>query len=226
MSRTTPLQATEARFSERTRISGGTSVPAGGHLPLAALFFLSGWAAILYQIVWQRTLFAVVGINIEAVTLIVAEFMLGLGIGSLVGGRLSRAAPNASLRWFAVIELAIAAFGAISLPLLRTAGEWAVAAPALLGALGMFLLLAVPTLGMGATLPLLVNHRVGLSGNVGWSVGSLYFVNTLGSAVAAFVAVAGLMGALGQQAVVWLAVGCNLAVAFFALLLHARRGHP
>ena len=53
---------------------------------LALLFFVSGWSAILYELVWQRTLFATVGINIEAVTLIVTEFMLGLGIGSLLGG--------------------------------------------------------------------------------------------------------------------------------------------
>jgi hypothetical protein len=82
-----------------------------------------------------------------------------------------------------------------------------------------FALLALPTLAMGATLPLLVNYRVGRSGNVGYSVGSLYFVNTLGAAVAAFAAVAYLMGALGQQGAVWAAVGCNVLVASCAILL-------
>jgi spermidine synthase len=204
----------------RTNLQARAGAPFGGHGALTILFFLSGWAAILYQIVWQRTLFAIVGINIEAVTLIVTEFMLGLGLGSLLGGRLSRAGPAESLRRFAVIELSIAAFGAVSLPLLRAAAGWTATAATLTGALGTFLLLAIPTLGMGATLPLLVGHRVGLSGNVGWSVGSLYYANTLGSAVAAFVAVVALMGTLGQQGVIWVAVGCNLAVALGALFLH------
>jgi spermidine synthase len=203
-----------------------SETPSARHGALTLLFFFSGWAAILYQIVWQRTLFAIVGINIEAVTLIVTEFMLGLGLGSLLGGRLSRAGPRESLRRFAGIELSIAAFGAVSLPLLRSAAGWTATAETVISALGTFLLLAVPTLGMGATLPLLVGHRVELSGNVGWSVGSLYYANTLGSAAAAFVAVVTLMGTLGQQGVIWVAVGCNLAVALGALLLHRRSSRP
>lgn len=188
---------------------------------LTLLFFVSGWSAILYELVWQRTLFAVVGINIEAVTLIVTEFMLGLGIGSLVGGWLSRRVRGAALYWFAALELGIAAFGAVSLPLLRTVGGWALQAPPVVMPMTTFALLAVPTLAMGATLPLLVNYRVGRSGNVGYSVSSLYFVNTLGAAAAAYSAVVFLMGALGQQGVVWSAVGCNVLVASSAILLSA-----
>src|SRR5579863_2054049 len=53
------------------------------------LFFLSGFPALLYQIVWQRALFTLYGVNIESVTMIVTVFMLGLGVGSLAGGWLS-----------------------------------------------------------------------------------------------------------------------------------------
>jgi len=51
------------------------------------LFFLSGFPALLYQIVWQRALFTLYGVNIESVTMIVTVFMLGLGLGSLAGGQ-------------------------------------------------------------------------------------------------------------------------------------------
>ena len=47
------------------------------------LFFFSGFPALLYQIVWQRALFTLYGVNIESVTIIVSVFMLGLGLGSL-----------------------------------------------------------------------------------------------------------------------------------------------
>jgi spermidine synthase len=53
------------------------------------LFFLSGFPALIYQIVWQRALFALYGVDIESATLIVTIFMLGLGLGSLAGGWLS-----------------------------------------------------------------------------------------------------------------------------------------
>src|SRR2546427_2232945 len=53
---------------------------------LCVLFFLSGFPALLYQVVWQRALFTIYGVNIESVTVVVSAFMLGLGLGSLVGG--------------------------------------------------------------------------------------------------------------------------------------------
>ncbi len=57
---------------------------------LGPAFLASGFAALIYQVVWQRVLFAVFGINIEAVTVVVTAFLLGLGFGSLLGGHLSR----------------------------------------------------------------------------------------------------------------------------------------
>ena len=50
---------------------------------------VSGAAALLYQVVWQRALFSVYGVNIESITIVVTGFMLGLGLGSLLGGQLS-----------------------------------------------------------------------------------------------------------------------------------------
>jgi hypothetical protein len=186
---------------------------------LALLFFVSGASAILYELVWQRTLFAAVGINIEAVTLIVTEFMLGLGMGSLVGGQLSRSVRERAPYWFAGIELGIGAFAAASLPLIRYVGHWTGTGPPLLMPLTTFALLALPTIAMGATLPLLVNYRVGRSGNVGYSVGSLYYVNTVGAAFAALASVLFLMGACGQQGVIWVGVSGNVIVAVCASFL-------
>ena len=180
---------------------------------LFPLFFLSGFAAILYQVVWQRTLFAVVGINVEAVTLIVTTFILGLGLGSLAGGRLSRSEPASLIRRFAAVELGIGGFGLISLPLMHVIGAWTTSLSPLATGLVTFLILLVPTLGMGATLPILVAYHVRRSGNVGTAVGGLYFINTLGSAVAALAASYVLMQLLGQARVIWAAAACNILVA-------------
>ena len=75
---------------------------------------------------------------------------------------------------------------------------------------------------MGATLPLLVAHSVRRSGNVGRSVGVLYFVNTLGSALASAVAVFVLLGNLGQRRTVAVAASLNLLVSALAFVQHTR----
>ena len=96
---------------------------------------------------------------------------------------------------------------------MRSAGMWTAGLSPVASGMVTFAILLVPTLGMGATLPILVAYRVRSSGNVGTAVGDLYCANTLGSAVAALAAAYGLMRALGQSGVVWLAVICNLTVA-------------
>ena len=53
---------------------------------LFLLFFISGFAALIYQIIWQRALFAIYGINVQSITIIVSAFMLGLGLGSICVG--------------------------------------------------------------------------------------------------------------------------------------------
>src|SRR5271167_2220960 len=71
---------------------------------LSALFFCSGMPALIYQIVWQRALFSIYGVNAESVAVIVSAFMLGLGLGSLAGGWFSARFPRRSLLIFGLAE--------------------------------------------------------------------------------------------------------------------------
>src|ERR1700733_3701968 len=120
------------------------------------LFFLSGFPALIYQIVWQRTLFSIYGVNIESVTIVVSAFMLGLGLGSLAGGRVSKSPTAPLLLLFGGIELGIAAYGMASLPLFHAVSRFSAGAPPLETGVLSFAMVVVPTLLMGATLPLLV----------------------------------------------------------------------
>ena len=47
---------------------------------LGAVFFLSGGVALVYQLVWQRALFVMYGLDVVSVTLVVTSFLLGLGL--------------------------------------------------------------------------------------------------------------------------------------------------
>ncbi|MDJ0975033.1 MAG: fused MFS/spermidine synthase [Planctomycetota bacterium] len=184
---------------------------------LFVLFFVSGFPALLYQVVWQRALFSIYGINVESVTIVVSAFMLGLGLGSLLGGWWSARPGVRRLFAFGVVEVAIGAFGWVSLAAFAAVGEATAGAGTLATGLFTFLLVLVPTIGMGATLPLLTAHLVDRSGNVGTSVGALYFVNTLGSAVACFAAGLFLLGWLGQAGAVRLAAVLNLTIGIVVL---------
>jgi len=79
--------------------------------PIYLLFFLSGFPALIYQIVWQRTLFAIYGVNVESVTIVVSAFMLGLGIGSFAGVYLTRNPRVPRLLLFCAVEIGTAAYG-------------------------------------------------------------------------------------------------------------------
>src|SRR5690349_8532116 len=183
---------------------------------LCVLFFFSGFPALIYQLTWQRALFLIFGVNIESVTIVVTAFMLGLGFGSLAGGWLSKPRGIPLLPLLAAIETLTAAFGLVSLPLIRKVGDIAIGLSLPATAIASLALVVAPTLLMGATLPLLVGHLARRSGNTGSAVGLFYYVNTLGAGAACFVCALLLFPLLGMIGSIYVAAGINAAVALGA----------
>lgn len=146
--------------------------------------------------------------------------MLGLGLGSLAGGWLSRRRDIPLLPLLATIEIFTGSFGLFSLTIFDRVGILTAGAPLFVIAAINLGLVALPTLLMGATLPLLVAHLVRATGRVGSSVGQLYYVNTLGAAFACFVATLALFPFFGMQGSIYVAVALNAAVATGALVAH------
>src|SRR4051812_25924584 len=91
-------------------------------LRIAAAFFLSGIAALIYQVIWQRLLFVVVGVDLESVTIVVSTYMMGLGLGALIGGWLADRMPERILLIFCGVEAGIAVFGLMSVDLILGLG--------------------------------------------------------------------------------------------------------
>src|SRR5580658_6079569 len=120
----TTLEFSETRGKARQigRLDAWTRV-------LCVLFFFSGFPALIYQLSWQRALFRIFGVNIESVTIVVTAFMLGLGLGSLAGGLLSRRRDIPLLPLLAAIEFATAAFGVVSLRIFDGVGALVVGLP-------------------------------------------------------------------------------------------------
>ena len=186
------------------------------------VFLFSGFPALIYQIVWERALFAIYGVNVESVTVVVTGFMLGLGLGSLAGGYLSKLRNAPLLALFACAEMITAVYGGFSLRLFHLAAGYSAGSSLAVTSLISFALLLLPTMLMGSTLPLLVEFAVRRSGNVGRSLGELYFVNTIGSAAACFLAAGVTMRLLGQSGSIALAATMNAAVGLTVLAMYLR----
>jgi predicted membrane-bound spermidine synthase len=192
---------------------------------LPAMFFASGAAALIYQVVFSKALTYVFGSMSTATNTVLATYMGGIALGTWLGGllapRLRR--PVAA---YAVCEVLIAIYCAASpwvFDLVRNAyvalafGQTPDAAGLLplrvmLGGAGLL----VPTMLMGLTLPILVSHFEHHKGAIGVSVGKLYAANTLGAATGALMTGYFVLPALGVHRTTLLAVALNLLVAYFA----------
>jgi spermidine synthase/MFS family permease len=191
---------------------------------LCILFFFSGFPALIYQLTWQRSLFRIFGVNTESVTIVVTAFMLGLGLGSLAGGWISKRRNVKALLLLGLIELMTAVFGVISLTIFEQVGQLVADLPMVAVAAINLLLVLVPTLLMGATLPILVSFLAKTSGQIGSAVGTLYFVNTLGAGVACLVCATIIFPFSGMHAAIWIAAGINVVVGTGAIVVH--RANP
>lgn len=189
---------------------------------IAVLFLISGFSALIYQVVWQRVLFTTFGVNSESVTVIVSVFMFGLGVGSLAGGYLQKKFPRHLLHLFLLLEISIGLFGLASLDLIHSIGHTHGSDSPISLLFRVYAILAIPTLLMGATLPILVAFLQGYFRNIGKTVGLLYAFNTIGSAIAAFFTVEMLFVFFGQQTTVLIAALCNFATAYLILNASAK----
>lgn len=190
------------------------------------VFFLSGFAAVLYQVIWQRLLVFFSGADVYSITIIVAAFMAGLGLGNMAGGKLAdRLDPRASLRAFAAAELAIGVFGFLSKFLFYDVLY--VRFPHLgdtlaVSSMVLFMSLLVPTALMGLSLPLLSRALTPAVADAGRIIGSLYGWNTLGAAAGAFMTTWILIPNIGLDGALWCGAVSNVVCAAGAFAIGAR----
>lgn len=198
---------------------------------VAALLFLSGATALVYELVWSKYLGNVLGNSGQAHAVVLATFMGGLALGASVFGRTADRVKN-PLALYGLLELGVALY-ALAFPYVLGALEalWLVLAPLVPDGwrvaprlLVASLSLVVPTLLMGGTLPALVRHFASSLAGVQRELARLYAVNSLGAAVGVFVAGTSLVPAVGLAASARGAAALNIVLALAALAL-ARR-HP
>jgi spermidine synthase len=195
---------------------------------LALCFFLSGLGSLALEVVWTRQMRLVFGSTTLAASTILVAYMLGLGIGGLLGGRLSRRVRD-GVRLYGWMEIGIGAY-ALAVPVAfawfpEANRAWLYALPFWPAALARFalalLVLLVPTILMGATLPLLVAALARHDPRVGRSTALLYGLNTLGAVAGVFVATFVLFPRLGLTGTSLFGAGLDAAVGVLALAVVA-----
>jgi len=149
----------------------GTDFSLSGRAGILILFsfFLSGGAALVFEVLWLRLITLFSGHTTMATSAVLTAFMAGLALGAFLGGRAAdRLAPPRLLRLYGMLELSIGITGLLSKPAIAIVGALAID----LGALSLppvlqsltyfilsFVLLLIPTTLMGATLPVLTRWR-------------------------------------------------------------------
>ncbi len=201
---------------------------------LLLFFFGSGTSALVYQVLWHRQLSLVLGVTVYATTTVLAAFMMGLAIGSAIGGRLAERVP-APLRAFGVVEIAIGitAFstqfllgGVASVyPALSDVVPTGLGVATLVRFVCATAVLVIPTVLMGMTFPLMLKGAVSQTASTHRRIGWFYAANTTGAVTGALLTGFVLVGGIGMRASFAVAAAMNILVGVGTILL-ARRFTP
>ncbi|QOC22512.1 fused MFS/spermidine synthase [Wenzhouxiangella sp. AB-CW3] len=198
---------------------------------LAALFFASGFAALVYQVLWVRELGLLFGSTAQAAALAIAVFFAGIAAGGWFWGRRARrlASGLAAFGWLEVAVAATAlghfvlldAYQALYPALYPVIGDVPIADTLFKILLAALILFPVSFL-MGGTLPVLGQYLIRQPAELGRLGSLLYAVNTGGAAFGALAAGFVLPVWLGFAGAYGVAVLLDLTVGLLALWL-ARR---
>ena len=193
------------------------------------LFFLSGAAGLIYQLVWVRKLVLIFGNTTYATSSILTAFMGGLALGSYLIGKYADRIKT-PLRFYGYLEFGIGVSAVAILyffiPISDAIYVW------LFNVIGnngfvfnvvrfllSIIILIIPTTLMGGTLPVISKYLIKTSGEFGQRLGRLYGFNTLGAVLGAFLTGFLLISAFGVNTTMWIAIVMNLVIGIAALLL-------
>jgi predicted membrane-bound spermidine synthase len=209
-------------------VSAADTVSAMLKALVTAIFFASGAASLILQVIWFKQLQFVLGSTTLSVSVAVASFFFGLSVGSAFGGQAADTVAR-PLRIYGFLELTLAL---VSLAVTAFLSRWSIwvgwLSPMLdLGSavrLPLIVLLSLatlslPTMLMGATLPFLVRFLARSRTELANQVGLLYGFNTLGAAIGALAAgfiLIGLLGITGSSlfaSIVYVCVGGSSLIA-------------
>ena len=191
--------------------------------------FLSGFAAMVYEIAWIRLLSLVLGSSTYSFSLMLAAFISGLTLGSLlISVRLFSRFDSYLL--FGLAEMGIALSAILTFPLYERLPYHFLKLTGILVRLphtfwlyeslqfGLcFSLMLLPTLFFGMTLPLVSRIGSRRLADVGREVGGVFAANTAGTVLGATLSGLLFLPALGVKRLLELGVAINIVIGILTL---------
>ena len=199
-----------------------------GNNLLFFLVFISGFASLIYQLIWTRLLGLVFGVSSLAVATVVGVFLLGLGLGSYFVGKWAERSPN-PLKLYMLIELAIAGLSIFSYAIVSfldvyqyiyeiSYNSFDLYGISIIRLLMSVIILLPPVFAIGGTLPLLSKYYLTSTETLGSNFSRIYFLNTVGAFTGAMLTGFILVKYVGVYQTFMVAVGANLLIAGLILL--------
>ncbi len=179
------------------------------------LLFLSGAAALIYQLLWIKQLSLIVGVDVYAITIAISAFFAGLAVGSAVFGRVADRSTRPLLLYVA-LEVGIAILGIAATQSLAHSAELFARLESTLGPFAWlmpFLQVGVPAILMGGTVPVIVRAVASNREQLARVAGRLYSANTAGAIIGALLPAFVLLPALGVRNSAFVAAALNLLSA-------------
>lgn len=197
-----------------------------GNRWLVGIFFFSGFAGLVYEVVYAKALGVTFGGTALAANTVLMTYMGGMALGAWLGGILAERSRQ-PLLLYAMFEAAVGLYAVIT-PFLFSGIQTLYVAVATdsppdaawLTVLRMGLgaaVLGLPTVLMGATLPLVFQCLRMLGIPTARAIAPLYGANVLGAAVGSLVAGYALLPAVGRNGGTLLAAVMSLMVALYVI---------
>ena len=187
------------------------------------LFFGSGCAALIYEIVWFQLLQLKIGSSAVSLGVLLGVYMGGMCLGSLAFPRIVSMKRN-PLKAYAILELLIGACGVAVLFVIPYVDKFYID-HVREGFTGIFMRGAVcavcllfPTFLMGATLPAIARWVESTPRGVSW-LGTFYAGNIIGAVVGCLLAGFYLLRVFDMYIATYVALGFNILVATVGLIL-------
>lgn len=185
---------------------------------LAFIFGISGMTALIYEVVWSRSLQLIFGSTIYAVSTILTTFFVGFALGSYLFRNIADKTKNPWVL-FSFLELSIGIYGFITLYFFRILNliSFELNVP-ILNFLILFVIIVIPTTLFGAIWPVVNKAYVKIE-TLGKDAGQLYSFNSFGSFVGPLITGFVLIPLIGIKNTSVFASLLNILAGIFLLIL-------
>ena len=201
-------------------------------LILYIAFFLSGFAALVYQVIWIRAFSDIIGSTSQATACIFSAYLLSLSLGSYIVSFL-KFKPTINLRVFAILEIFTATFAVLVTPWLMHDSSFltqllisykgsGLLVDIAVNFLITFVVIALPVMAMGGTFPLMAAGLPEAKGERDYTL-FLYGLNTIGAATGAALTGFVLVKNFGYYNTLLIAMSFDFTAALIALLISFKK---